>query len=61
MDTSSLVVPLRADRQIRVTSCEVDTFTGEICVVRCIHKQDGKAWIQDEQENAYKPTEQARS
>ena len=24
----------------------VDTFAGEICVVRCIHDQDGKAWIQ---------------
>ena len=23
----------------------VDTFAGEICVVRCIHDQDGKAWI----------------
>ena len=24
----------------------MDTFTGEISVVRCIHEQDGKAWIQ---------------
>ena len=23
-----------------------DTSAGEICVVRCIHDQDGKAWIQ---------------
>jgi len=23
----------------------VDTSVGEICVVRCIHEQDGKAWI----------------
>ena len=24
----------------------MDTSVGEICVVRCIHDQDGKAWIQ---------------
>ena len=23
----------------------MDTFAGKICVVRCIHDQDGKAWI----------------
>ncbi len=24
----------------------MDTFAGKICVVRCIHDQDGEAWIQ---------------
>ena len=24
----------------------LDTSAGKICVVRCIHEEDGKAWIQ---------------
>ena len=28
------------------TPLSVDTFAGAICVIRCIHDQDGKAWIQ---------------
>ena len=36
---------LLTDRQIRGTPFTVDTFQGKICVVRCIHAQDGKAWI----------------
>ena len=45
MDTSNLRGPLCTDRQIRGTPFAVDTFQEKICVVRCIHAQDGKAWI----------------
>lgn len=46
MDTYSLGVPISSDSQIRDTPYEVDSFAGEIYVVRCIHEQDGKARIQ---------------
>jgi len=46
MDTDSLGVPCFADSKIRGMPYTVDTSMGEICVVRCIHKQDRKAWIQ---------------
>ena len=34
------------DKKIREMPLVVDTFAGEIFVVRCIHDEDGKAWIQ---------------
>ena len=46
MDTSSLGVPCSSDSKIRGAPLMADTSAGEICVVRCIHDQDGKAWIQ---------------
>jgi len=45
MDTDSLGLPYFSDGEIRPTPFAVDTSTGEICVVRCIYEQDGKAWI----------------
>ena len=45
MDTSILRGPLCTDRQIRGTPFAVDTFQEKICVVRCIHAQDRRAWI----------------
>ena len=35
-----------SDSEIREMPLTVDTSAGKICVVRCIHEQDGKAWIQ---------------
>ena len=46
MDTSSLGDPCVSDRQVRGTPYAVDTFTGAVCVVGCIHGWDGKAWMQ---------------
>ena len=46
MDTDSLGYPCISDREIRDTPLQVDTFTGKICVIECIRKQDGKVWIQ---------------
>ena len=46
MDTGSLGGPWYSDRKIRETPLAVDTTAGKICVVRCIHEEDGKAWIQ---------------
>ena len=34
------------DREIGDTPLQVDSFTGKICVVRCIHAQGRKAWMQ---------------
>ena len=45
MDSYNLGGPLRTDRIIRGTPFAADTFQEKICVVRCIHAQDGKAWI----------------
>ena len=45
MYTRSLGIPSASDRKVRGTPFTVDTFAGEIYVVRCIHEQDGKAWI----------------
>ena len=36
---------MSVDRQFRGMPIKVDTFAGKICVVRCIHDRDGKAWI----------------
>ena len=46
MDTNSLGGPWIPDNRIRGTPLTVDTSAGKICVVRCIHDLDGKAWIQ---------------
>lgn len=45
MDTSILRGPLCTDRQIWGMPFAVDTFQEKICVVRCIHAQDRRAWI----------------
>lgn len=46
MDTHSLGGPYISDSEIRGTPLTVDTSVGKVCMVRCIHKWDGKAWIQ---------------
>ena len=46
MDTGSLGHPCIMDREIGDTPLQVDSFTGKICVVRCIREKDGKVRIQ---------------
>ena len=46
MDTHSLGGPWTSDRKIRGTPLAADTSVGKICVVRCIHDDGRKAWIQ---------------
>ena len=46
MDTGSLGYPCISDSEISGRPLWVDSFTGKICVVRCIHAQGRKAWIQ---------------
>lgn len=46
MDTVSLGHPYLVDSGIRGTPLRVDSFTGKIYVVRCIHAQGRKAWMQ---------------
>ena len=46
MDTGSLGYPFLSDSEIRETPLRVDSITGAICVVECIHAQDGKVWMQ---------------
>ena len=38
--------PYEADSKFREMPLRVDTFREKICVIRCTHAQDGKAWRQ---------------
>ena len=46
MDTYRLGEPWLSDSGIRGTPLTVDTSAGTICVVSCIHDEEGKAWMQ---------------
>ena len=46
MDSSSLGMPYAADNGIRGMPLGTDSIQGRIYVVRCIHEEGGKAWMQ---------------